>query len=120
MYEAYIPVSAGGSLLFRIHLTDCDGVEVTADMISKIEFNLFELLPPANPVEGYTKLEIPISAFLSAAQTDENGKKFNVEFNPYITGKPMFPKRFTSYGAETIFYDLNGKPSAHQIRVDAI
>ena len=115
-----IQISAGGSLHFRLYLTDCSGLPVTPDQVASIHFTLFELLPPHDPVEGYSSLTIPTTAILESVQTDEDGREFNVDFNPYVPGRPMFPERFTSYGAEIVFYDMNGKPSAHQIQVDAI
>lgn len=117
---ANVQVSAGGSLHFRLLLTDCAGVPVTQNQISSIHLNLFELLPPQTPVEGYTSLSVPITSVLETVQTDEEGREFNVDFNPYAAGKPMFPKRQTSYAAEIVFTDMNGKPSAHQIWIDAL
>ena len=115
-----ITISASGSLHIRGLLTNCEGEPVQKDDLSAISFSVFEYLHPENTVADYTSLDVPLSAVLDTPAEDAHGAKYNIDFNPYIPGKPMFPKRQTSYIAEVVFWDTNGKPSAHQIQIDAI
>lgn len=115
-----IPISGSGSIHIRALLTDCSGTAVTASDVSAIKLNIYEKLPPNAAVADYTNLTVPTSAILATTAEDEDGNDYNVDFNPYISGKPMFPKRQTTYVVEVVFFDVDGKPSAHQIEVDAL
>ena len=115
-----IQISASGSLHIRALLKDCAGDLVTVSDVSAIKLNIYERLTPNTSVTDYTNLAIPTTAILTTAATDENGNEYNFDCNPFITGKPMFPKRQTAYVIEVVFYDTDGKPSAHQIEVDAL
>lgn len=113
-----VKISSSGSIYIRALLKDCGGTAVEPSDVASITLNIFEELIPENIVTDYTNLSVPASAVLASVQTDENNNEYNVSFNPYISGKPMFPKRQTSYIVEVIFTDANGRPSAHQIRVN--
>lgn len=112
-------VFTSGSVFIRAYLTDCNGDAVPASAISDVKLNIFETFTPQTTVVGYTNKTIPMSSMLGTVQTDENGNRYNFECNPWDGTNPMFPKRQTSYTIEVVWFDPEGKPSAHQICVDA-
>lgn len=112
-------VYTSGSVTIRAMVKDCSGTAVLPADVSAIKLNIFEYLTPQTPVEAYTNVTIPTSAMLSTSLTDAHDNEYNFEYNPHDGTHPMFPKRQTSYVVELVFFDSAGKPSAHQMQVDA-
>lgn len=108
------------SVRIRGFLTDCNGDMVSELDVSKICVNISNYFGNYETVEGYNMLEIPTSVLKPYYLEDENGMKFNFDFNPYVEGCPMFPNRKSSYLVEVIFYDLNEIPSAHHFIIHTI
>lgn len=113
-----IKVSSQGSVFIRMMLTDCDGVPITADSVASIELTVCEADAPYQPVPGYDKLPIDKSVIMDTP-VEAHGFRYNVNFNPW-SDTPMFPYRGERYLVEVVFYDTLGRPSAHQVEVEAV
>ena len=112
-------VYTSGSGRIRGLFTTLDGTPVRPEEVRDITLTiLHKFLGQYTPVSHYNGVSIPVAQALSATvQTDPEGQRYNLDFDPYDGEHFPFPTRDTYYTLELVFTSRNGARSVHQLEV---